>query len=211
MADDLRSTPTGASRSIDDRILDSALEILKERGPLAVNIESVSAEAGIAKTTIYRRYDDREALLKAAINSAKIEVDIPSDLSTYDTFRWLLHEASELADNVVGRGTAAAMLIIEDPESVALLREMIKVRASRLSALVRSRVDAGDLRADLDLGLVATILLGAVLGQIIRGGSVDDEWAESVLELLWPAFAAPEALGQATTRSTPADTPAFEV
>jgi len=194
-----RSTPVPDGRSIDDRILMTALDILKERGPLAVNIESVSAEAGIAKTTIYRRYDDRDALLKAAINSAKIEVDIPSDLSTYDTFRWLLHEASELADNVVGRGTAAAMLIIEDPESVALLREMIKVRASRLSALVRSRVDAGDLRSDLDLGLVATILLGAVLGQIIRGGPVDDEWADAVLALLWPAFAAPVGAASPTT------------
>ena len=185
-----RSTPVPDGGSIDDRILRTALDILKERGPLAVNIESVSAEAGIAKTTIYRRYDDRDALLKAAINSAKIEVDIPSDLSTYDTFRWLLHEASELADNVVGRGTAAAMLIIEDPESIALLREMIKVRASRLSALVRSRVDAGDLRSDLDLGLVATILLGAVLGQVIRGGDTDEEWADDVLRLLWPAFEA---------------------
>lgn len=194
-----RSTPVPDGGSIDDRILRTALDILKERGPLAVNIESVSAEAGIAKTTIYRRYDDRDALLKAAINSAKIEVDIPSDLSTYDTFRWLLHEASELADNVVGRGTAAAMLIIEDPESIALLREMIKVRASRLSALVRSRVDAGDLRSDLDLGLVATILLGAVLGQIIRGGPVDDEWADAVLALLWPAFAAPVSAASTTT------------
>lgn len=194
-----RSTPVPDGGSIDDRILRTALDILKERGPLAVNIESVSAEAGIAKTTIYRRYDDRDALLKAAINSAKIEVDIPSDLSTYDTLRWLLHEASELADNVVGRGTAAAMLIIEDPESIALLREMIKVRASRLSALVRSRVDAGDLRSDLDLGLVATILLGAVLGQIIRGGPVDDEWADAVLALLWPAFAAPVSAASTTT------------
>lgn len=201
MANAERSTPIPDGRSIDDRILHTALGILKERGPLAVNIESVSAEAGIAKTTIYRRYDDREALLKAAINSAKIEVDIPGDLSTYDTFRWLLHEASELADNVVGRGTAAAMLIIEDPESVALLREMIKVRASRLSALVQSRVDAGDLRSDLDLGLVATILLGAVLGQIIRGGPVDDDWADAVLALLWPAFASP-APGSAANPST---------
>jgi len=209
MADDHRSAPGAATRSIDDRILASALDILKERGPLAVNIESVSADAGIAKTTIYRRYEDREALLKAAINSAKIEVDIPDNLSTYDTFRWLLHEASELADNVVGRGTAAAMLIIEDPESVALLREMIKVRASRLSALVRSRVDAGDLRADLDLGLVATILLGAVLGQIIRGGPVDDDWADAVLELLWPAFAAP-ASAVATSPGLPSDPTVLE-
>lgn len=190
MTEPRRSQRSIRDEAVDERILTAALELLKERGPLAVNIESVSATAGIAKTTIYRRYDDREALLKAAINSAKLEVDVPDDLSTYDTFRWLLHEASELTDNVVGRGTAAAMLLVEDPDSVNLLREMIKVRASRLSALVRSRVDAGDLRADLDLGLVATILLGAVLGQVIRGGPVDDEWADAVLALLWPAFEA---------------------
>jgi AcrR family transcriptional regulator len=186
----LERTKSARGRALDDRILSATLEIIRDRGPLGVNIEAVAAAAGTAKTTIYRRYEDREDLLRAAIESATSNVVIPTSLSTYETFRWLLHEARDMADNVVGRGAAASILLGDDPDSHELIREMIKVRASQLSELAQERIDAGDLKPGLDMGLVATILLGAALGQIIRTGDVDDDWADSVLELLWPAFSA---------------------
>jgi AcrR family transcriptional regulator len=176
--------------STDDRILESTIDLLREKGPIAVNIEAVAAASGVAKTTIYRRYESREELLLAGIRASTTEIVIPTDLSTKDTFRWLLRNAGDFADHEIGRGTAAAILINEDPASVTLLREMLTVRARMLANLVSERIDRGDLRADLDVRLVATILLGAVLGQVIRGGETDEEWANGVLTLLWPAFEA---------------------
>lgn len=178
------------ARSTDDRILDATVDILREKGPLAVNIEAVAAASGVAKTTIYRRYESREDLLLAGIHAATTEIKIPTDLSTYDTFRWLLRNAGEFAEHEIGRGTAAAIITNQDPASVELLREMLKVRARTLAALVQERIIVGDLRADLDVRLVATVLLGAVLGQVIRGGATDEAWADGVLDMLWPAFEA---------------------
>ena len=178
------------ARSTDDRILDATVDILREKGPVAVNIEAVAAASGVAKTTIYRRYESREDLLLAGIHAATTEIKIPTDLSTYDTFRWLLRNAGEFAEHEIGRGTAAAIITNEDPASVELLREMLKVRARTLAALVQERIIVGDLRADLDVRLVATVLLGAVLGQVIRGGATDEAWADGVLDMLWPAFEA---------------------
>ena len=177
-------------RAIDARILSVTLDILRRHGPMAVNIEAVAAQAGIAKTTIYRRYDSREQLLKAAIASSSVEIAIPTELPTYDTFKWLLHDAALMAENMVGRGAAASIILNDHPESNELMREMIKMRSVRLTEFLRERVAAGDLRADLDIGLAATVLLGALFGQMIRGGELDDAWADSVLELLWPGFAA---------------------
>lgn len=178
------------ARSTDDRILDATVDILREKGPVAVNIEAVAAASGVAKTTIYRRYESREDLLLAGIHAATTEIKIPTDLSTYDTFRWLLRNAGEFAEHEIGRGTAAAIITNQDPASVELLREMLKVRARTLAALVQERIVVGDLRSNLDVRLVATVLLGAVLGQVIRGGETDEEWADDVLRLLWPAFEA---------------------
>ena len=178
------------ARSTDDRILDATVDILREKGPVAVNIEAVAAASGVAKTTIYRRYESREDLLLAGIHAATTEIKIPTDLSTYDTFRWLLRNAGEFAEHEIGRGTAAAIITNQDPASVELLREMLKVRARTLAALVQERIIVGDLRADLDVRLVATVLLGAVLGQVIRGGATDEAWADGVLDMLWPAFEA---------------------
>ena len=175
---------------VDARLFAAALDILRGRGPLAVSVESVAAASGVAKTTIYRRYTDREQLLRAAIESSQPEVEIPTDLSTYDTFTWLLRDAGRMADDMVGRGAAASIILNDHPESNGMMRDMIKARSVRLTRFLHERVAAGDLRADLDIGLAATMLLGALMGQLIRGGALDDEWADSVLALLWPGFSA---------------------
>lgn len=180
-------------RAIDARILSVTLDILRRRGPSAVNIEAVAATSGIAKTTIYRRYADRDELMRAALGSSSADVVIPTDLSTYDTFKWLLRDAGRMADNMVGRGAAASIILNEHPESNELMRDMIKARSVRLTQFLHERVAAGDLRPGLDIGLAATILLGALMGQLVRGGELDDAWADSVLEVLWPGFACAKA------------------
>jgi AcrR family transcriptional regulator len=177
-------------QAVDARILSVALDMLRKHGPAAVNIESVAATAGIAKTTIYRRYDDRQQLLRAAISSSTTDFVLPTDLSTYDTFSWILRDAGRMADNMVGRGAAASILLNDHPDSNEMVRDMIKARSVLLTSFLHERVRAGDLRSDLDIGLAATVLLGALLGQLIRGGELSEEWADSVLSLLWPGFAA---------------------
>ena len=177
-------------RALDARILSVTLDLLRTKGPRAVSIEAVAVSAGIAKTTIYRRYEDRDDLMRAAIESSRTEVEIPTDLGTYETFKWILRDAGSMADNMVGRGAAASIILGEHPESDELVRAMIKARAKSLTEFLHARVASGDLRADLDIGLTATILLGALLGQIIRGEELDDAWADSVLALLWPGLAA---------------------
>src|SRR5690606_32861202 len=102
--------------SVDERIFTATLELLRGRGPLAVSVEAVAAASGVAKTTIYRRYENRDALLRAAVRSATTAVEIPPDLSTKDTVRWVLRHARDTIEHVVGRGTVAAVLANEDPE-----------------------------------------------------------------------------------------------
>jgi len=177
-------------RALDARILSVTLDLLRTKGPRAVSIEAVALTAGIAKTTIYRRYEDRDDLLRAAIESSSAEVSIPSDLPTYETFKWILRDAGSMADNMVGRGAAASIILGEHPDSDDMVRAMIKARARSLTEFLHARVASGDLRADLDIGLTATILLGALLGQIVRGDARDDAWADSVLVLLWPGLRA---------------------
>ncbi len=44
----------------DERITAAALDLLRAKGPKAVTVEAVAARADVAKTTIYRRYRDRQ-------------------------------------------------------------------------------------------------------------------------------------------------------
>lgn len=175
---------------VDGRIFAAALDILRSRGPLAVSVESVSAASGVAKTTIYRRYENRESLLTAAITSTGTTVEFPTGLSARDSLRWVLRHARDSIENVVGRGTIAAVMMNEDPQFTELLLGMIRNSTRPLRADLRERALSGELRADLDVELAMSILLGVVIAELIRGRPTDDDWVDSVLALLWPAFAA---------------------
>ena len=59
-----RSDPR-AVRS-QQRAIDAALELIREVGAGRVTIESIAARSGVAKTTLYRQFDDLESLLFAA-------------------------------------------------------------------------------------------------------------------------------------------------
>lgn len=173
---------------VDEKIYSAALEILRSRGPLAVSIESVAAASGVAKTTIYRRFENRESLLTAAVNSAATAVDIPENLSAQDAVRWVLRHARDTIEDVVGRGTVAAVIADADPHFTGLLLGMIRSSTSSFREDLRSRAHAGEIKPDLDIELAISILLGVVVAEIIRGRATDEAWVESVLGLLWPAF-----------------------
>lgn len=176
--------------SIDARIFAAALAILRGRGPLAVSVESVAAASGVAKTTIYRRYENRESLLEAAITSAATTVDYPTDLSAQDSLRWVLRHARDTIEHVVGRGTVAAVIMNEDPHFTQLLLGMIRATSTPLRNDLRRMALAGEINANVDVELAMSMLLGVVVAELIRGRPTDEAWVDSVLALLWPAFAA---------------------
>ncbi|GGK87357.1 hypothetical protein GCM10007382_04080 [Salinibacterium xinjiangense] len=174
---------------VDGRIFDAALDILRSRGPLAVSIESVSAASGVAKTTIYRRFENRESLLTAAISTATTSVSFPEGLTAKDSLRWVLRHASDTIENVVGRGTVAAIIMNEDPQFTQLLLGMIRGSTKALRNDLRDRAITGEINRDVDIELAMSILLGVVVAELIRGRATDEAWVDSVLALLWPAFA----------------------
>src|SRR5262245_28272325 len=62
----MTSVPNRRARS-DEAILTAARELLAEGGVRGLTIEGVAARSGVAKTTIYRRWSDKDALALAAV------------------------------------------------------------------------------------------------------------------------------------------------
>jgi AcrR family transcriptional regulator len=179
-----------ARTAVDTRIEQTALSILRTRGPLAVTIEAVSHESGVAKTTIYRRHENRSSLLTAVIYSASTSMLVPEGITAYEMLRWFLGHARDTIDNVVGRGTVAALLVGDDPEFTGMILGMIRTRSQPLRDALRDRITAGELRESLDVELLISLLLGTFMAESIRGKHTDEDWADEVLGLLWPALTA---------------------
>jgi AcrR family transcriptional regulator len=50
-------------------IIDAAVELLAEHGFAGTTVEAIAARSGAAKTTIYRHWPDKRAVLLAAIEA----------------------------------------------------------------------------------------------------------------------------------------------
>lgn len=177
-----------ARAEVETQLFTAALEILRSRGPLAVSVESVAAASGVAKTTIYRRFENRESLLTAAVNSAATSVAIPEGLTAQESLRWVLRHARDTIEDVVGRGTVAAVIANADPHFTSLLLGMIRTSTRSFRDDLKARVSRGEIRPDLDIELAISILLGVVVAEVIRDRPTDEAWVESVLGMLWPSF-----------------------
>ncbi|MEU8631726.1 TetR/AcrR family transcriptional regulator [Amycolatopsis sp. NPDC048633] len=59
-------------------ILDAAVELLVEHGFAGATVEAIAARSGAAKTTIYRQWPDKQAVLRAAVESI-VPPAAPSD------------------------------------------------------------------------------------------------------------------------------------
>jgi AcrR family transcriptional regulator len=120
----------------DEEILAVARELLRERGYGAFTVDTIAERTGIAKTTIYRRWPSKGALVAAAIAPAG--------------------GTSDDAEEIV-RDTAAlfALLGAIDGEAIDVLRAILAPRREQLRALV------GDERADELLGALVMRVLSS--------------------------------------------------
>ena len=176
------------SPEIDARLIDATLSLLREAGPEAVNIQAVAERSEIAKTTIYRRYRNRDAMLRAAIASAVNLPSEPPSADVRDRVTWALRQVREILGEVLGPGGVAALLEDREPGFAGLVREALDPYNDALVELINADVAAGRLRPDLDADAVVSLLMGSYLGELLRRGVVADEWLSRCAELMWHAI-----------------------
>ena len=170
---------------LDQRLEAAVLALLHDRGPAAVTIEAVAAQAGVAKTSIYRRYANRGELLTVSLRNAIGVPELPLDGTVRDKVRFSLEQAWRQMADVLGPGGLAAIVGNSDPEFTELFRAALRPYDEALVARVREDRQAGLLRPDVDPDAVVSLLLGAYLGELVRRGSVERDWLDRSLEMIW--------------------------
>ncbi|QSR32909.1 TetR family transcriptional regulator [Nocardioides sp. S5] len=177
--------------SVDQRLQASVLKLLRDRGPGAVTMDRVTSTSGVAKTSIYRRYPNRGALLTAVLAQAIGAPDVPREGTVRDKIRFALEQAWHQMGTVLGPGGLAALVGNTDPEFTELFRAALQPYVDTLVSRIRDDVDAGALRPGLDAEGIVSLMVGAYLGELVRRGTVAPEWMDRTLELLWLLMAPP--------------------
>jgi AcrR family transcriptional regulator len=172
----------------DSAILKAATEAFLESGFQRMTIPRVAEDAGVAKTTVYRRYGTQVELALAVIshlNAYDPQLDSGSVRDDLVTLLELVRQRFDLS--------VTGTLLVEEREHPELLdaaREMMIAPAvERFRRMLRLGVERGELRADLDLDNAAHAILGTFFTRYFEFGRPGTGWAEGVIDTLWPAFA----------------------
>ena len=169
---------------VDKAILRAALELFVEHGIAGASIERIAKRAGVAKTSVYRRWSSREALLAQAIevarNATGYTVDLVDRTAPQD-FVKLLVEACE----VVGRPEIRKLMtrligsIPDYPKLIEVYRETYYLQRRRAFGRALERVQAaGLLVKDIDLEALADVIIGAVMYRLIMSSPGENPASE---------------------------------
>ncbi|XVV12578.1 TetR/AcrR family transcriptional regulator [Actinoplanes sp. CA-131856] len=198
------AVPIGKPRDSerDHRILEAVLDLLSEQGPGAISMEAVAAHAGVAKSTVYRRWGNMSDLLADAVDTLQFPVTPHTQTG---------HLREDLIEGIIGASgclDARRLRIVNGllsaaqshPELVeAFRRRVIDAIAEVMAAAVHGS-RGGDATAglswpgaDIHLAAVIGLMMGLphVTGRPLEHGDFERIVDEAVLPLLESRLPAP--------------------
>jgi AcrR family transcriptional regulator len=163
-----------------------------------MSIESVAAEADVAKTTIYRRYPTKADLAVAALS---VEVPFePRPAGDDDTRTQIEMLVRQVIATLIDSGAVRILgsFLVEErrePELLARFRErIIGPRRAIVEGLLRRGIERGEIRPDIDPLVVTEMIAGSIVGHhVILGLSSDDAWIGALAEHVWIAIRSGES------------------
>src|ERR1700712_137209 len=190
MATDARPRGRPRSPQADQAIFVATRRLLDETGYHGLTVEGVAAEAGVAKTTIYRRYPTKALLVLDAMTQAAL--DTPVELPDTGTFRddmvaVALLIRGELAPSSPS-SVGAALLgdASRDPAVAERLRAFADLRFENGRPIYERAIARGELAPDADWRILVEMIVGWMFHASIvnRRQPDDDTLTEAVDRLL---------------------------
>ena len=150
--------------SLDAAITDAALAELADHGFDRFAVEAVAERAGVAKTTVYRRFPSRTALLAAALERLNENLPVAAAAGT------VRERLARVLEAMVTSGQSPHMRVMEqaqvadDPTVLPLVDGLvIAPRRAIVRGILADAVVAGEVRSDVDIDATLACLVGPVL------------------------------------------------
>jgi AcrR family transcriptional regulator len=155
---------------VRERVLEATVELVARRGVAGVRYEEVAELAGVHKTSVYRNWPEREALVREAV------LHVTRDRTPIGTSRNFRDDAVDYLivfyEGLVtplGRALWGALQASGDSPAVReLMHEMFERRATRFQARIEEGIAAGEV-PPVDAYLLSELLSGPVHLYATRG------------------------------------------
>jgi AcrR family transcriptional regulator len=197
-----------ANRSEASRlsILDATLRLLADENMTmkSLSIEAIAKEAGVGKTTIYRWWPSKaavviDAFMENHLVHTPVLTDVPVREALASHLRSLIHQYAGVPGRLVSQILAESQY---DPEIRAMFRErFFDDRYWTIIELVQRGVDNGELSPSLDPRLLTEMLYAPVYHRLLIGHRpLDDQLADELIATALELGAATPDTRARTTR-----------
>jgi AcrR family transcriptional regulator len=149
------------------RVREAALDFLAEHGFAAFTMDAIAKHSGTAKSTLYRHWPDRIALISDALETLNHQPLQARSLSSGELrsriIELLTHLASVFENSQIGKAMPALIEAAEHhPQVAKFLHEYSATRRQTLLDLLSAGKELGDLSPDFDPEIAALALSGPI-------------------------------------------------
>jgi len=172
---------------VEEAVLDATLQLLAARSYGEISVEALAERAGVSRTSIYRRWPSKAAVVAAAVSSLYLDrVDVPDTGSLPEDLVALLGDSYHLMAD--GSGRVLERLVREsgqNPELVHVVRSILYARRRLYATMLNRAIARGELPPEVDQELLLDLLLGPLWFRLLLSGApVTPQAARSVVELV---------------------------
>jgi AcrR family transcriptional regulator len=194
--DDVKpSKRSGRPRSLASKeaILNTTWKLLQAGTVKDLSIEAIAREAGVGKTTIYRWWSSKAAVIVDAF-MAQVEPEIPS-IQTDSALDALKEQITHLIKAFTGdNGRIVAEIIAEGQSSGEALKSFrerfILPKREASLAVIEKGIKQGEFNSDLNPELALDVLYGALYYRLMVGHlPIDESFAEHLPDTVMKGLA----------------------
>jgi AcrR family transcriptional regulator len=172
---------------VEQAVFEASLRLLATRDYGEISVETLAERAGVSRTTIYRRWPSKAAVVAAAVSSLYLDrVEVPDTGSLAQDLTILLTETYRVMAD--GDGRVLEKLVrqsSQDPELTELVRSILYARRRMYVTILNRAIARGEMPPEADQELLLDLLLGPLWFRLlVSGAPITPAAAGSVVELV---------------------------
>jgi len=172
-------------------VLDATADLVAEVGVERTTIDEIASRSGVAKTTIYRHFNSKQALVVEAVHACT-HIPVVTDTGSLrdDLISCFSGTTKASYDGRLGDMMLSLMDAAQrDPELGRLVRAQTDQRRRFATEVIERAVSRGDLPAEVDVDLLVTLVAGPLIyTKLVRRQRVTDELVAAVVDSVLSRF-----------------------
>ncbi len=174
------------SEQLHQAMLKAALDLVLEVGFRSVSIEGIAAKSGVGKTTLYRRWPNKAAVvMEAFIGLLGPASRFPDHAQATERLRLQMQITAKAFRGRVGALVRALMAEAQyDPELAKAFRENWTIpRRKLVSEILVEAVRQGGVRADIDMEAAIDAFYAPIYYRLQMGtGTISEVYVDSIFQ-----------------------------